>query len=110
VGHVARMGEKRNTTDIWCGNIKASDHLGNTGVDRRIILKWVRKKHAGRTLTGSVWLRVGICWLRNVRDVSLPPAKRVAPQQVVCSIKFVIQSVGQSYTRLRASSHLSIFT
>jgi hypothetical protein len=79
------------TTDVWCGNIKVSGHLGNRGVGR-IILKWMCKKHVGRTRTGSIWLRVGTCRLRNVRDVSLPPAERVAPQQGVCSIKSVSQS------------------
>jgi hypothetical protein len=97
-------------TDIWCGNITVSDHLGNTGIDRKIILKWMCKKHAGRTRIASIWLRVGTCRLRNVRDVSLPPAEQVAPQQGVCSIKLASRSVSQSYTRLRASSHLSIYT
>jgi len=99
-------GRREMTTDIWCGNIKVSDHLGNKGVDRRIILKWMCKKHAGRTRTGSTWLRVETCRFRNVWDVSLPPAERVVPLQEVCSIKLA----SQSYTRLRASSHLSIFT
>jgi len=50
--HVWRRREM--TTDIWCGNIKVCDHSENTSVDRRIILKRMRKKIAGRKRTGSI--------------------------------------------------------
>ena len=41
-GHVARMGEA--CTGFWWGNLKEGDHLGDPGVDMRIILRWVFRK------------------------------------------------------------------
>jgi hypothetical protein len=29
---------------IWSGNLKGRDHLGDTGICGRIILKWILKK------------------------------------------------------------------
>jgi hypothetical protein len=43
VGHIARMGEMRNSLTILVGNPEG-DHLGNPSVYRRIILKWVLMK------------------------------------------------------------------
>jgi len=41
VGHVARMGERRGYTRFWCGNLRERHHLGELGVDGRIILRWI---------------------------------------------------------------------
>jgi hypothetical protein len=40
-GHVARMGEMRREAYIgfWWGNLRERDHLGDPGVDGRIILR-----------------------------------------------------------------------
>jgi len=46
-------------TGIWWGNLKERDHLGETGVDKRIILKWIFRKWDVELLTGSSWLRIG---------------------------------------------------
>jgi len=40
------------------GNLRDRDHLGDPGIDGRIILRWIFRKWDG-TLTGSSWLRIG---------------------------------------------------
>jgi len=44
-GRVARMGERRgvNRVFLW-GNLKERDHLGDPGVDGRIILRCIFRK------------------------------------------------------------------
>jgi hypothetical protein len=43
-GHVARMGEMRNTAFV-SESLEGSEHLGDIGIDgRRIILQWILKK------------------------------------------------------------------
>jgi len=39
--HVARMGEGRDVYRVWWGNRRERDHLGDPGVDGRIILRWI---------------------------------------------------------------------
>jgi hypothetical protein len=34
-------------TGFWWGDLKKSDHLGDTGVDGRMILKWILKWDGG---------------------------------------------------------------
>jgi len=38
------MGERRG---FWWGNLKGRDHLGDPGVDGRIILKWTFRNCGG---------------------------------------------------------------
>jgi len=44
---------------VLVGKPEGKNHLGETGVDGRIILRWIsRKWHVG-AWTGSSWLRIG---------------------------------------------------
>jgi hypothetical protein len=47
-----------HTGFLW-GDLRESGHLGDPGVDGRIILKWIFKKWDGRELTGLRWLWIG---------------------------------------------------
>ena len=58
-GHVARVGETRGYTGIWWGNLREREHLGDPGVDGRIILRWFFMKWDVWVWTGSSWLRIG---------------------------------------------------
>jgi hypothetical protein len=40
-GHVARMRLRRVYTVIQWGNLRVRDHLGESGFERRIILRWI---------------------------------------------------------------------
>jgi hypothetical protein len=46
-------------TGFWWVNLKNRDHLGDTGVDERIILRWIFRKWDVGVWTGSSWLRIG---------------------------------------------------
>jgi len=41
------------------GNLRERDHLGDTGVNERIILRWICRKWDVGVWTGSSWLRMG---------------------------------------------------
>jgi hypothetical protein len=40
-GHVARMGTGEAYIGIWRGNLSERDHLGDPGVDGKMILRWI---------------------------------------------------------------------
>jgi len=44
---------------FWWGNLRGRDHLGDPGVDRRIILRRIFRKWNVEVWTGSSWLRIG---------------------------------------------------
>ena len=43
---------------LWWGNLKERDHLGNAGIDGRIILRWIFRKWDVGVRTVSSWLRI----------------------------------------------------
>ena len=57
--HVARMVEKRGAYRVLGGNLRERDHLEDSGVDGRIILRWIFRKWDVEVWTGSRWLRIG---------------------------------------------------
>jgi hypothetical protein len=54
--HVARVGERRV---VLVGKPEKREHLGDPGVDGRIILRWIFRKWNMAVWTGSSWLRIG---------------------------------------------------
>jgi hypothetical protein len=40
-------GKERCIQDFVWGDLREGDHLGDTGIDGRIILKWILKKWDG---------------------------------------------------------------
>jgi len=46
-------------TGFWCGNLRERDHLGDPGVDERIILRWIFRKWDVEVWTEWNWLRIG---------------------------------------------------
>jgi hypothetical protein len=43
-GHVAHIVERRGVYRFWYRNLRERDHLGDPGVDGRIILRWIFRK------------------------------------------------------------------
>ena len=65
-GHVARIGERKGVCSVLAGNLREGDHLGDPGVDGRIILRWIFMKWDVGIWTGSSCLRIGTGECSNV--------------------------------------------
>jgi hypothetical protein len=52
-------GRREAYTGIWRGNLREKDHLVNTDVVGRIILRWIFRKCDVGLWTGSSWFRIG---------------------------------------------------
>jgi len=53
------MMERRGVYRVSVGKPEAKTHLGDPGVDGRIILRWIFRKWDVGVWTGSIWLRIG---------------------------------------------------
>jgi len=53
------LGRGEVYTGFRWGNLKERDHLGETGVDGGIILRWVFRKCYVDAWNRSSWLRIG---------------------------------------------------
>jgi hypothetical protein len=53
------MGDRRSVYRVLVGNLREEDHLGDPGVDGRIILRWIFRKWDVGVWTGSSWFRIG---------------------------------------------------
>ena len=55
-GHVERLWREEACTGFWWGNLKEGDHLGDSDLDGRIILKWVFRKWIELARDRDRWL------------------------------------------------------
>jgi hypothetical protein len=46
----------------WWGNLREREHLGDQGVDGRIILRWIFRKWDVVAWTELIWLGIGKRW------------------------------------------------
>ena len=53
------MGERRDVYRVLLGKPERIDHLKDSGVDGRIILRWIFRMWDGVAWTGLIWLRIG---------------------------------------------------
>jgi hypothetical protein len=53
------MGKGEACTGFWWGNLRERDHLGDPGVDGRIIIRWIFRK----------WDLGGMYWIGMVQDM-----------------------------------------
>ena len=53
------MGERRGVYRVLVGKREERDHLEDTGIDGRIILRWIFRKWDVQAWTELNWLRIG---------------------------------------------------
>jgi hypothetical protein len=57
-GACSTYGERRGVYRVLVWKSEGKSHLGNPGVDGRIILRWIFRKWDVGEWTGSSWLRI----------------------------------------------------
>ena len=53
------MGRGVAYIGFWWGNLREKNHMGDPGVDGRIILRWIFRNWDMGVWTGWNWLRIG---------------------------------------------------
>ena len=53
------MGNRSGVYRVLMGKHEERGHLGDPGIDGRIILRWILRKWDVRARTGLIWLRIG---------------------------------------------------
>jgi hypothetical protein len=61
--------ERHVRTGFWLGNLRERDHLGDPGVDGRIILRWNFRKWDVGVWTGLSWLLDRDRWRALVNEI-----------------------------------------
>jgi hypothetical protein len=51
-------GKGEACTGFWWGNLWPRDHLGDPGIDGRIMFRWIFRKWDVGVGSGSSWLRI----------------------------------------------------
>jgi hypothetical protein len=52
------MGTGEVHIGFWWGDLTETDHLEDTDVQLRIIIKWIFNKWDGKAWIGLIWLRI----------------------------------------------------
>jgi hypothetical protein len=52
-------GRRQACTGFWWRNLRETDHWGDPGVDRRMILRRIFRRWDVEVWTGLGWLRIG---------------------------------------------------
>jgi hypothetical protein len=55
------MGERRGVYRVLWGNLRERNHWKDTGIDGRIILRWIFRKWDVELWAGLGWLRIESC-------------------------------------------------
>ena len=58
-GACSKYGDRRGIYKVLVGKPEGKNHLGDPGVDGKIILRWIFRKWDVGVWTGWSWLRIG---------------------------------------------------